>query len=462
MTYIHTKQFRCAIIRGKAQAELDNLLPYYASVISEICPTSKENFDRFFNERLGAILGEETTKKTLDNHRTEIAGKLFGMYFIDSEEVIHISERTLKLIEDNDQPAFFKDLCLKMQFPSGMNRKDYVLPLIDHGINIRQLCFLIAVLKECDALEIFLNLKQIGYYVLNSESVLKREALVLEVVEQIQIDIAENIYREIPNPENKAYSFLYQHIKEQLTLLQLANIITISGNVYQINLNEIDFINFMVELAVQPPEFDFYSFENLDQVETYKSIQVSWNYFISKISDIPAYLLDSNVSEILTTGLSHIIPNIDQNISRTFINTKDLGDAGEAFVFEYEKNLLKPYMLESKVQNKAHLRGIGFDIESFSYEETLEKYIEVKATRRTTPMPANFSEDIINVTKNEWIAAEQHQEKFYLYRVVFHNSGVQLFRIRNPFKHYSDGTISAIPLTYRLSFSNQSGSFQDV
>ena len=77
-------------------------------------------------------------------------------------------------------------------------------------------------------------------------------------------------------------------------------------------------------------------------------------------------------------------------------------------------------------------------------------------------MPENFAEDIINVTKNEWIAAEQLQDKFYIYRVIFHNNGVQLFRIQNPFKHYSDGTISAIPLTYRLSFSNHSGSFQDV
>lgn len=461
MTYIHTDQFRCAIIRGKAQAELDNLLPYYASVISKICPTSKANFETFFNQELAQLLGEETTEKTLDNHRTEIAGKLFGMYYIDNEKVVHISERTLKLLEDNDQPAFFKDLCLKMQFPSGMNRKDYVLPLLHSGISIRQLCFLIAVLKECNNLEIFLNLKQIGYYILNSKSVLTREASVSEVVQQIKIDIAANIFREIPNPQNKAYSFLYQHIKEQLTLLQLANIITLSSNLYLINLNEIEFIDFMANLAITPPIFDFYSFENLDQVENYKTLQVEWDFFISRISDITPQLLNSNVSEILTSVLSHI-PNIDQSITRKFVNTKDLGDAGEAFVFEYEKNLLKPYSLEHKVQNKAHLRGIGFDIESFSYEDTLEKYIEVKATRRTTPMPANFAEDIINVTKNEWIAAEQHQDKFYVYRVIFHNSGVQLFRIQNPFKHYSDGTISAIPLTYRLSFPNHSGSFQDV
>ena len=461
MSYIHTEQFRCAIIRGKAQAELDNLLPYYASIISEICPTSKENFDEFFNQKLATLLGEETTKKTLDNHRTEIAGKLFGMYYIDAEKVVHISERTLKLSEDNDQPAFFKDLCLKMQFPSGMNANYTVFDQIDHQINIRQLCFLIAVLKLCNDLEIFLNVKQIGYYVLNSKSVLTRQATPEEVVTQIQIDLASDIYREIPNPNNKASSYLYQHIKEQLTILQLANIITLSSTFYLINLNEIEFINFMVNLAITPPIFDFYSFENLDQTENYKALQVEWDFFISRISDITPELLNSNVSEILTSGLSHI-PNIDQSITRNFVNTKDLGDAGEAFVFEYEKNLLKPYSLEHKVQNKAHLRGIGFDIESFSYEDTLEKYIEVKATRRTTPMPENFAEDIINVTKNEWIAAEQHQDKFYVYRVIFHNSGVQLFRIRNPFKHYSDGTISAIPLTYRLSFPNHSGSFQDV
>lgn len=461
MTYIHTDQHRVQTIRGKAQNELDNLLPFYASVISEICPTSKETFISFFEKKLKKQFGTSITKKALDNHRSEIAGKLFGMYYIDEYNTVHTSERTLKLLEDNDQPAFFKDLCLKMQFPSGMNRKDFVFSQIDNRLNIRQLCFVMAVLKACDDLKICLTVKQIGYYILNSKLVLQGEASVSEVVQQIKVDMESNILREIPNPEKKAYSYLYQHVKEQLTLLELANAITLSGQVYQINLNEMNFIDFMINLAETPPEFNFYAFNNLEKTANYKKVQLAWDQFISKISNVPPELLESDVSEILTSGLSHI-PNIDQNITRNFANTKDIGDAGEAFVFEYEKNLLKPYLLEHKVQNKAHLRGIGFDIESFSYEDTLEKYIEVKATRRTTPMPANFAEDIINVTKNEWIAAEQHQDKFYVYRVIFHNTGVQLFRIQNPFKHYSDGTISAIPLTYRLSFSNHSGSFQNV
>ena len=461
MTYIHTDQFRCAIIRGKAQIELDNLLPFYASVISEICPTSADNFFSFFKEKLEAKFGKNITDKALNNHRTEIAGKLFGMYYIDAQEVVHISERTLKLLEDNDQPAFFKDLCFKMQFPSGMNVKKTVFSRMDLGINIRQLCYVVAVLKACEKLNIFLEMEQIGYYVLNSLSALTRQANVEEVVLQIEIDIKANIIRKVPNPLNKKPSYTTQHIREQLTLLQLANVLIRSGRIYKLNYKENAFIDYMIKFAEQAPEFDFYSIENIINAEVYDRVQIEWDYFMSKISDIPAELLNSNVCEILTSSLSHI-PNIDPSITRSFVNTKDLGDAGEAFVFEYEKNLLKPYALEHKVQNKAHLRGIGFDIESFSHTDTLEKYIEVKATRRTTPMPETFAEDVINVTKNEWIAAEQLQDKFYIYRVIFHNNGVQLFRIQNPFKHYSDGTISAIPLTYRLSFSNHSGSFQDV
>lgn len=461
MSYIHTEQIRCAIIRGKAQAELDNLLPYYASIIAEICPTSKINFDEFFNQQLQSLLGSHTTKKTLDNHRTEIAGKLFGMFYCNSEKIVYASERTLKLLVDNDQPAFFKDLCLKMQFPSGMNANYTVLEQISNKINIRQLCFLIAVLKLCNNSQISLNKEQIGYYILNSKSVLTKQATPEEVFQQIQIDLNSQIYREIPNPDKKAPSFLYQHIKEQLTLLQLANLITLSGGFYQINQSEIGFIDFMSDLALKNPEFDFYAYEDLKNSENYKSLQTEWDIFISKISDVPLDILDSNVSEILTSGISQLYDKTGV-ITKVFNNTKDLGDAGEAFVFEYEKSLLKPHALEHKVQNKAHLRGIGFDIESYAHEENTERYIEVKATRRTTPMSEIFSEDVINITRNEWIAAQEHQDKFFLYRVIFHNTGVQLFCIKNPFKQHSEGKISAIPLTYRLTFSNQSGSFKNV
>ena len=80
--YDHTRQYRCTIIRGKSQKEMDDFLPAYAKVIDEICPCDASDFESLFNNAFMRYLPEsERVKKTLDNHRTEISGKLFGMYF---------------------------------------------------------------------------------------------------------------------------------------------------------------------------------------------------------------------------------------------------------------------------------------------------------------------------------------------------------------------------------------------
>ena len=117
--YDHTRQYRCTIIRGKSQKEMDDLLPAYALVIDEICPCTHEDFEESFNNAFKRFLPEsERIKKTLDNHRTEISGKLFGMYYFAEDGMVYESERTAKFLVDNDQPAFFKDICYKMQFPN--------------------------------------------------------------------------------------------------------------------------------------------------------------------------------------------------------------------------------------------------------------------------------------------------------------------------------------------------------
>lgn len=117
--YDPSKQYRCTIIRGKSKKEMDDLLPAYAMVIDEICPCPIEDFDVKFNNAFQRFLPEsDKIKKTLDNHRTEISGKLFGMYYRSDDGMVYESQRTMKYLEDNDQPAFFKDVCFKMQFPN--------------------------------------------------------------------------------------------------------------------------------------------------------------------------------------------------------------------------------------------------------------------------------------------------------------------------------------------------------
>ena len=54
-------QYRCTIIRGKAQKDLDNLLPAYANLINDVCPTDKTNFDNHSNDYLSNIFMNQTS-----------------------------------------------------------------------------------------------------------------------------------------------------------------------------------------------------------------------------------------------------------------------------------------------------------------------------------------------------------------------------------------------------------------
>ena len=58
----------------------------------------KEEFDKYFNDRLSNIIYKtnfnklnENNKKTIRNHITEIAGKLFGLYYFN-QDFIYESE----------------------------------------------------------------------------------------------------------------------------------------------------------------------------------------------------------------------------------------------------------------------------------------------------------------------------------------------------------------------------------
>lgn len=179
--YDCTRQYRCTIIRGKSQKEMDDLLPAYAKVIDEVCPCEASEFEMKFNNAFMRYLpAAERVKKTLDNHRTEISGKLFGMYFFSEDGKVYESERTQKFLEDNDQPAFFKDICYKMQFPNGSQKTSpTVLERVSDGICIRPNAFLLKLLLVARTANVDITKREVGYYVLNSLDVLQGKAQAL-------------------------------------------------------------------------------------------------------------------------------------------------------------------------------------------------------------------------------------------------------------------------------------------
>lgn len=460
--YNHTNQFRCIIIRGKSKRELDNLLPGYALVVDDICPCPKDEFEAKFNAAFARIMGKDEasiTKKTLDNHRTEIAGKLFGMYYLSDDGFYYAAERTNKYISDNDQPAFFKDICYKMQFPNGMNKVQTLAAHIEQNISFRQYPFIIRCLQIAEKDANPLTVNAIGYYILNALDVLKGYATPEEVMRQYAIDTKRGMIRKIFVPD-KASSFTMQHIREQLNYLELANLIFIDDE-HKVFLNhkEERCLEAFASQCGAPPAFNVYSY-NLDDPTERSRVFLDWDEYFAKVSDI-ADIFATDVAALISHDGKHTT-NKPTESSSSEGTTVELGDEGEQYVYDYERRRVAAFnpRLVNKVIPLGRTKGLGYDIQSVIAEKgdmaEFVKYIEVKATKRVTA--PNLGDDTwvdtINITRNEWVAAQQHRDYYSIYRVYFVRDGVVVFVINNIYKKEADGKVQVVPMMYRVDFSS--------
>ena len=461
--YDHTKQYRCTIIRGKSKKEMDDLLPAYAMVIDEVCPCRHEDFEQLFNNAFERFLPEsDRIKKTLDNHRTEISGKRFGMYYFAEDGFVYESERTQKYLEDSDQPAFFKDICFKMQFPNGMQKvSTTVAQRVEDNIKVRPYAFVLKLLQIAKTANVDITKKNIGYYVLNSLDVLQGNASPYEVLEVIVEDKRNGIERDIVVP-GKATSYPHQHINEQLNYLELANLIRITDDkIVVLNPNEQETIDLFVSEYDKAPEFDVYSYD-LGNIEIRKEFQFDWDAYYSRLSAYAKQFETSTEALAFTTEEAEKTPAADNK--KQGVNLTEFGDEGEALVFEYEKQRVSSYnaRLANKVLSLGKTKGIGYDIQSVIAEpgdmDEFVKYIEVKSTKRfTSPDPEDSMwVDTLNVTRNEWVAAQQHGAFYSIARVYFTSQGVSMFMLTNVAEKLNDGRMKATPMTYRIDFSNSS------
>lgn len=461
--YDHRKQLKCAIIRACAISDVDNLLPKYATVIDNLCPCTKEEFEKGFNDafreyaisRARNKSNESAIKKTLDNHRTEVSGSLFGMHY-EVDGIVYSSERNKKFLEDNDQPAFFKDWLLKMQFPNGMQKSQTYLKMVEEKLCCHPYSILLRVLEYARRSNIVLLKQELGYYIFNSEDVLKGNATANEVFDQIMNDKRGGIPPRkiiIPDGESTSYD---QHVGDQLKYLQLANLIYIDGQEVKINLHEMKSINRFIELIDKPLGFDVYKYD-LSNVENRKRFETDWAIYYGQLSKY--------ADDLATPVESLLLPADEEPKEPKRTNNKiELGDEGEVFVLNFEKNRVSKFNvhLVNKVLGLGKTKGLGYDIQSViaeagEYSEFV-KYIEVKSTKRVTApnLKDGVWTDTINITRNEWIAAMQHKEFYSIYRVYFIRGGVVMYVINNPYQKKMDNIIDVVPLTYRVDFHNDS------
>jgi hypothetical protein len=458
MTYNHSKQYRCTIVRGKAFNDLDNLLILYASIVNDICPCEANDFESLFNQRLSSYLGADVKIKTINNHRTEIVGKLFGMYYKGNDNCIYCSPRVNKLLEDSDQPAYFKELLLKYQFPTGMSKIASVVEQISLGISFRQFPFIINFLKLAKSNKLIISKKEIGYYILNNLDVLTGKASPKEVLFQITKDRSQKIKREII-ANGRASSYTSQHINEQLNLLVLANLIYYESDLIIINEREDQFLNYIASLDYSVTLFNFTNYNLINATDRIIA-ESEWDIYFAGATDLnPSIFKTSAIA--LSRKNNYLKPEAKD--SNNLPSTVEIGDEGEAYVFNYEIqriNKINPRLV-NRVKLFGKIRGLGYDIHSIYGEgknADFVKYIEVKSTKRVTS-PGDIFLDSINLTKNEWSAAQQHGDTFHIYRLYLTNDGVKMFVIINPFMQSNNGEVSVESIAYRLEFNQNAGHY---
>ncbi|MCC8112995.1 MAG: DUF3883 domain-containing protein [Bacteroidales bacterium] len=450
-----TNQYRCTIIRGKTQSEMEDLLPAYANMVHNNCPCTKAEFDTRCCRKLSLLLFQtsdfdslpDNNKKTVRNHLTEIAGSLLGLYFEDTEGYVHESQSCAFLLEKNDFPAFFRNLCLHFQFPNGTQKIQTVIERVEKGIRLKPLCYIIALLDYASRQEknILLSKQEIGYYVLNALEVLQGKISCQEVYNKILDDRSDKVVH-----HRLSGSYDWQHIKEQLNLLDLADLTKSDAEYIWLNKTQDKAIRLFIK-ELQEPFFEVGSFD-LTTRKGKTEFYSAWGEYYGR--------LNSELAAIETSFTSQEDTKPIRQRGAVGLTTSELGDKGEALVYRLEYERIKAYKerLVNKVLLLGKTKGLGYDISSLEGDENpsrpeFARYIEVKSTTRISePSFDAIWSDSLNLTSKEWVAAEQYGAYYNIYRVYFTRTKTIVVRIQNPFELAQTEQIEVFPTIYQMNF----------
>ena len=193
----------------------------------------------------------------------------------------------------------------------------------------------------------------------------------------------------------------------------------------------------------------------MERADERKRFYADWSFHFSQLSDKVGNF-DTSAEAL---GVPVTIPHADDADRES---TVEIGDEGEKYVYEYEKRRVTEFnfRLAGKVIHLGKTRGLGYDIQSVVAKagETAEfvKYIEVKATKRVTVPDINDATwiDTLNITRNEWVASQQHRGSYSIFRVYFVRDSVIMYVLTDIAQKHDSGLIQAVPTTYRLDFGN--------
>lgn len=460
--------FRLHHVRPRFKNDVEEVLLYVATSISEMTVLPKNDFKKELNKVLfGFKKNATSTQKTIDNWRTEISA-IFG--FIQETNKNCYPGITAKRLANNQYlDEFFNYSLFSFQYPGGHIKSQNVIKQIEAGVKFKPCQFILQLLIEGEKITgkpFSITAEELTHCAYFDLRVTRGERQPKEVAKQILQNRKDSVeyeydYEALRNERTGEFPSkgdTNRYAGDILDYMVLANLLQHKGTGYYYYLNEEnkEAINFHLLNNVWFDEYDKYYNTNEITNPEIAQLEEIWFDYVNSFDNIDAFTPKLEEQEV--ENISALIQEYYSRMKEDRkIPTKIFGDYGETLTLAHE------YLRTKDDSNRQHLinkiptpLGVGYDLQSIEIPKN-KRYIEVKTTKSRKAINNNR----FKLTPNEWDTAETLGDSYFVYYLVINDEGKNIFIIQNPVKQYELGNIK-IDKNLVVEFSKTSGKWHKL
>jgi hypothetical protein len=460
--------FRLHHVRPRFKNDVEEVLLYVATSISEMTVLPEKKFNGELNKVLfGFNKNSTSTKKTIDNWRTEISA-LFA-FIQETEGHLQPGITAKRLANKQYLDEFFNYFLFSFQYPGGHIKSQNVIKQIEVGVRFKPCQFILELLIEGEKLTgkpfsiTAEELTQCAYFDLRVTRDNRHPKVVAELILENRADNVEyeHKYQSLWNEKTQSFPSkgdVYRYAGDILDYMVLANLLNHKGTgyYYYLNTENKEAIDFHLNHSVWFDEYDkYYGNENISTSEI-GALEEVWFDYVNSFDNIEAFAphLDEREAENISALIQEYYSRMKGDKK---VPTKIFRDYGETLVLALE------YLRTKDKSNRQHLinkiptpLGVGYDLQSIEIEKK-KRYIEVKTTKSRKAINNNR----FKLTPNEWDTAETLGDNYYIYCLTINEQGKNIFIIQNPVKQHELGNLK-IDKNLVVEFSKTSGQWNKL
>ncbi len=460
--------FRLHHVRPRFKNDVEEVLLYVATSISEMTVLPEKEFNDELNKVLfGFNKNSTSTKKTIDNWRTEISA-LFA-FIQETEGHLQPGVTAKRLANNQYLDEFFNYFLFSFQYPGGHIKSQNVIKQIEVDVRFKPCQFILQLLIEGGKLTgkpfsiTAEELTQCAYFDLRVTRDNRHPKLVAELILENRADNVEyeHKYQSLWNEKTQSFPSkgdVYRYAGDILDYMVLANLLNHKGTgyYYYLNTENKEAIDFHLNHSVWFDEYDkYYGDENISTAEI-GALEEIWFDYVNSFDNIEVFAphLDEREAENISALIQEYYSRMKGDKK---VPTKIFGDYGETLVLAHE------YLRTKDKSNRQHLinkiptpLGVGYDLQSIEIEKK-KRYIEVKTTKSRKAINNNR----FKLTPNEWDTAETLGDNYFIYCLTINEQGKNIFIIQNPVKQHELGNIK-IDTNLVVEFSKTSGQWNKL